>query len=213
MTSLGMTIQTSLAAPTNRPILRSELVIAERISRFLSRTTGSRPSAPTKADGLIRNLQTWSDRGLALLTPGCHEKAIGYLNRAIVLAPEQPEVWHGRGDALANLSRYEEALVSLDQSLELDSTRHETWTFRAVVLIYLERYREALESCEKALALEPDDQEAQVFRGVALQRMGQFKAAYAAYESALGIERKSLWQRISQPMKTWQHRVNHWLAK
>lgn len=213
MTSLGMTVQTSLTASATRPTLRSELVIAERISRFLSRTTENCPSLQSKADIQPGNQQTWSDRGLALLTPGLHAKAIGYLNRAIVLAPEQPEVWHGRGDALANLSRYEEALASLDQSLELSPERHETWTFRAVVLIHLERYRDALASCEQALALAPDDQEAWLFRGVALQQMGQFKAAYEAYDNALGIQRKSLWQRVSEPMQAWQNWFSHWIAK
>jgi tetratricopeptide (TPR) repeat protein len=211
MTSLGMTVQANLIAPANRPTLRSELVIAERISRFLSKATADRTLLPSNTETHPNYRQTWCDRGLALLTPGCHEKAVRYLNRAIVLAPEQPEVWHGRGDALANLSRHEEALASLDQSLELAPNRHETWIFRAVVLIYLERYSEALESCEQALALEPGDQEACLFRGVALQRMGQFKAAYAAYDSALGVQRTSLWQRIYEPMQALQERVSHWL--
>jgi tetratricopeptide (TPR) repeat protein len=85
-----------------------------------------------------------STLGFALKQAGRLEDALAVLDKAVQLAPEDPELWKQLAGALVALNRPEDALVVYQQVLKLDP-RHLEAAYACGVLLYqLERFEEAL---------------------------------------------------------------------
>ncbi len=94
----------------------------------LLRTTGSerRPSTPAA-------LEPASNRGIlfrmlanlkaSYMRRGDHARALGALDRMLLIAPDHPGVWRDRGLLYLKLGRYPHALSDLDRYQELDPDR------------------------------------------------------------------------------------------
>lgn len=59
-------------------------------------------------------------KGIQLITDGNFEEALSYLDQAIAIQPNNPDVLNKRGIALRGLGRYDEALECFNKSLQID---------------------------------------------------------------------------------------------
>jgi tetratricopeptide (TPR) repeat protein len=127
-----------------------------------------------------------------------YAQALGQIDLALGINPNNSHVWNQRGLALQRLQRFEEALVSYDRALAVWRDNHEALCNRGAVLHALERFDEALASYDRALVVRPDYAEAFCYRGAALRQLKQPEKALASFDRALAIQpayAEALWDR------------------
>lgn len=59
-------------------------------------------------------------KGLQLIQDGDFEQALSYLDQAVIIEPNNPDILNKKGIALRALGRYDEALECFNKSLHLD---------------------------------------------------------------------------------------------
>ena len=59
-------------------------------------------------------------KGTENLRDGNFETALSFIDQALLLEPENPDLWHQKGIALRSLGRYDEASDCYNKSLQLD---------------------------------------------------------------------------------------------
>jgi Flp pilus assembly protein TadD len=59
-------------------------------------------------------------KGIQLIMDGNFEEALSYLDQAIVIQPNNPDLLNKKGVALRGLGRYDEALECFNKSLQID---------------------------------------------------------------------------------------------
>ena len=119
---------------------------------------------------------------------GDYAQALGQINLALDINPENSLAWNQRGLALQRLKRFEEALASYDRALAVWPDHAEALCNRGAALHELMRFEEALASCDRALALRPHYAEAFCYRGAALRRLKRLEEALASCDCALAIQ-------------------------
>jgi len=77
--------------------------------------------------------------------------ALGVLDLAIELDPENAEAFRNRGLAQAHIREYDEAIEDLEKSSELDPAEYLTYTTLAQVFILQEKHEQAIESFTQAI--------------------------------------------------------------
>ncbi len=103
---------------------------------------------------------------------GKAKEALQYLDKALIINPDDHEAWNNRGIVLRALGKPEEAIASYDKALAINPDDHEAWYNRGIVLRALGKPEEAIASYDKALAIKPDKHEAWYNRG--LVYLGKF---------------------------------------
>ena len=68
----------------------------------------------------MTELETLIQNGLENIKNGDFEKALSFLEQAILLKPDDPDLWNNKGTALRSLGRYDEATECYNKSLQLD---------------------------------------------------------------------------------------------
>lgn len=105
------------------------------------------------------DVQAWIYKGDALWMLDEQEQegkaVIATYDRAIHLAPENPEAYVNKGWVLFTLSHLDEALAIYEQALHLRPNDPDILCRKNNVLWELRRYEEALETLEQAIALDP----------------------------------------------------------
>jgi tetratricopeptide (TPR) repeat protein len=119
---------------------------------------------------------------------GRFDEAILSYDKAIVLAPDDPEAFYNRGGCLQKLKRFEEALVSYDKAIALNCDYADAFSNRGVVLQALGRHSEAVTSYDRAIALKPNFAEALCNRGSVLHELKRFDEAIASYDEAIALK-------------------------
>jgi Flp pilus assembly protein TadD len=66
------------------------------------------------------NTSELAKKGSQLILDGDFEKALNYLDQAIMMEPNNPDLLNKKGIALRALGRYDEALECFNKSLQLD---------------------------------------------------------------------------------------------
>jgi Flp pilus assembly protein TadD len=59
-------------------------------------------------------------RGIELIMEGNFEEALSYIDQAIIIQPNNPDLLNKKGVTLRGLGRYDEALECFNKSLQLD---------------------------------------------------------------------------------------------
>ena len=59
-------------------------------------------------------------KGTENLRDGNFEAALSFIDQALLLEPENPDLWNQKGIALRSLGRYDEASDCYNKSLQLD---------------------------------------------------------------------------------------------
>ncbi len=96
------------------------------------------------------------------------EKALQYLERAVLLNPTFPPLWYNLAIVLQSLKHFDRALESYDKALELDPRNLEVMTNRGGLLAEMKRHKDALLNYEELLKIDPNNQKALCNRGILL---------------------------------------------
>jgi serine/threonine-protein kinase len=134
-------------------------------------------------DGVLA-LEELSPRLFALGDSG---RALYALDRAVALAPEQPEVLALRANLKARLGDLEGALADTEAALAREPNRLDALETRRSVLLGLHRFPEALDAAEAMLAAAPGLATALLGRANARFYCADFKGTIADVDRALAL--------------------------
>ena len=123
--------------------------------------------------------------GLIRLQQGRAAEALPYIERAISLQPDTPDLHSNYGIALEGVGRYGEALEALERVVKLRPKDGRAWSNRGALLAKLRRNEEALADFDRAVALDPVNGGAWNNRGLISMALGRPEQALASYDQAL----------------------------
>ncbi len=124
-------------------------------------TVARRPDA---GDAMMR-ARLLDQAAAAWTTAGQPKKALGTLDAAIRLAPDDPSLLVERARVWVLISEWEKAAADAAAAAARDAEIPEAWTMLARAQWALDRRSAAVDSLQKALALDPDDVAALLLRG------------------------------------------------
>lgn len=127
----------------------------------------------------------------AWLLKGSPGRAVGLLDKAIGIAPEDAGLRIDKAAALADLDRYRESVAELDRAVALQPSSADTYALRGSALRRLDRTDAAAADLERALSLEPHHPEALLERGILRQLRGNRSGARADWESVVASAPKT----------------------
>ena len=130
--------------------------------------------------------------GALSLREGDSATAIGYLSRALTIAPAYPEAHHNLGCAMQAQAKHTEAISSFREALRLNPRYAKAYEALGVSLFRLGNFREAEAAFRQALELKPGNLEAQLNLAMALHNLGRLDAAKESYEKVLLAEPESI---------------------
>ncbi len=102
------------------------------------------------------NAAVWSNRGNVRVAQHRLDEAIADFDRAIQLAPEQPDPYLNRGVALEGQGKYEDALIDYNRAIAINPQDAMAYNNRGNARAGQQRWLEALTDYQKAVDLAPD---------------------------------------------------------
>ena len=126
--------------------------------------------------------------GMLLMQAGAADRALGYFQKAVALAPGFADAHSNRGVALQELGRLEEALAAFQAAVRAAPGHLNALTNSGNVLKLLGRNDEALKAYDRALALEPSLAEAVLKRAYVHMAREDHAASLADFERALRLQ-------------------------
>ena len=110
-----------------------------------------------------------------------------YLEKALGMAPENPDYLNDLAAFLLTKGEYQNAILHLTKLVEQSPGNPQGHYNLGIALHGAERLAEAITTFEEAIRLQPDYAEAWFNLGVTCQELGQFEQAEAAYRKAIRI--------------------------
>jgi TolB-like protein len=129
-----------------------------------------------------------------------YEAALGYLDRAIALMPNNAQAHMWRGWTLRRSGRLEEALVSMHRSLELDPRAPFNWLEYGQTLSYLHRFDEALSAFDKTNAMRLLAMWSKSYTSQIYLQQGDVQAALYQSEETLRSSDPTVRQAMWEPL-------------
>ena len=134
------------------------------------------------------HIQTLLFAVLASRSLGWFDDALGFINRALVVAPNQPALHSLLGDILLLKNRPEQALGALLQAHQFGDSSAQMHFNVGSAYLALSNYEDAKISFDKALAIDPQMVVAHVNRGLAEHSLMNLDAALHCFDAALSID-------------------------
>lgn len=126
--------------------------------------------------------------GLLAAEQGRHVQAVGLIEQALVILPEEPAALLNLASSQRALKRHAEALATLDKALRRAPRMAALHHNQGNVLRELQRFDEALAAFDRAIELAPTDPDCMAARASVLFADGRFADARAAYHEALALQ-------------------------
>ncbi len=134
-----------------------------------------------------RHFQALHLLGLIAAQTGNPEVALGLIERAIEITPDNPDFHINMGNVLRTLRQFEAALASYGNAIAIKPDYAQALCNRGVVLQELSQFQAAVDSYDQAITLSPGLVEAHSNRGVALLELQQLDAAVASCDRAIAL--------------------------
>lgn len=171
--------------------VKNEMSLEVLLGRFLVLLGAGRSSeAEDTADALIERMKspiTWLLKALATIPAGRAGLAVQYLDKAIEIDDQLPELWNMKGEIMVRLGNYGNSLPCFDQAINLWEGYREAHNNKGVALLHLGHYDDALECFERALSIQPGYPEALANKAIALHMVGESPRSLKWIDKAIGI--------------------------
>jgi tetratricopeptide (TPR) repeat protein len=125
--------------------------------------------------------------GLLHYQRGEYKAAIGHLDLALTVNPNDAAAYNYRGATLKELGRPDDALASYSKAIALNPNFADAYYNRGNALKEQRGFEEALTDYDQALALNPDHADAFNSRGTALRALRRLEEALASYDRAIAL--------------------------
>jgi superkiller protein 3 len=114
----------------------------------------------------------WLLKAFATIPAGRAGLAVQYLDEALEIDDQIPELWNMKGEIVVRLGNYGNSLPCFDQAINLRPDYSEAHNNKGVALLHLHHYEDALECFEEALGFMPEYPEAMANKAIALHMLG-----------------------------------------
>lgn len=114
-------------------------------------------------------------------------KAIGYLDEAITLDPENDKAWNNRGSAKSDIGDHHGAIADYDKAIRLNPDNDFAWSGRGEAKSRLGDHHGAMADCDKAIEINPDNDLAWNSRGLANHALGKYEESIKDLDEALRL--------------------------
>ena len=135
-----------------------------------------------------RAFLAWLNLGLNREWAGHPDAAVGYIEQALRVNPDDADAHSSLGLALLQLGRAQEAVPHLERALRLDPNDADAHNTLALALLRLGRVPEAIPHFEQALQIDPDNADTHINLGNALFQGGKVFEAFSHYQQALRLD-------------------------
>ncbi|MFQ6128473.1 MAG: tetratricopeptide repeat protein [Thermoplasmata archaeon] len=169
--------------------------IEDSVEVLLGRTlvllnAGRLREAEDAADSLIKKQKSpvpWLLKAFASIPAGRAGLAVQYLDEAMEIDDEIPELWNMKGEIMVRLGNYGNSLPCFDRATNLRKNYSEAYNNKGVALLHLSHYDDALECFERALSARPGYPEALGNKAIALYLLGKELKALKWIDEAMEI--------------------------
>jgi Tfp pilus assembly protein PilF len=153
----------------------------------LNRYSEARPSIEALLRLTPRYVPGFINHALLLSHEKKYREAVGALDRALLIEPDNADVLNARGNGLSGMRRHEEALASYDKAAGLKPASAAFQISRGNALTALGRHEDALAAFAHAATLEPSNPEVPFHRANALMDQNRLTEALAACDQAVAL--------------------------
>lgn len=169
--------------------------IEESLEVLLGRTlvllhVGRQSEAEDAADSLIKyqeNPIPWLLKAFATIPTGRAGLAVQYLDKAMEIDDQLPELWNMKGEIMVRLGNYGNSLPCFDKAITLRKSYSEAHSNKGVALLHLTHYDDALECFEEALGIRPAYPEALSNKAITLYLLGKAQKSLKWIDEAIEL--------------------------
>ncbi|MDE0020645.1 MAG: tetratricopeptide repeat protein [Candidatus Poribacteria bacterium] len=131
----------------------------------------------------------YNNRGAANSEIGCHghDKAIGDLNKAIDLSPDDAESYYNRGAAYNDLEQYDKAISDYSKAIDLEPERAIYYINRGRAYNLIDNNGRAIDDFDRAVEINPDSSEAYLSRATVYLELRELDRAVEDINKALAL--------------------------
>jgi Tfp pilus assembly protein PilF len=138
-------------------------------------------------EGSVKEAQTHTARGQALLQAGKTEEALAEFDHAIAFDPHNAQALYGRGMIYQGEKQHQSAIDDFTVANGLMPQRAEPLWARAVSYLAMDKVKEAAADLDEAVEADPQNGQIWTTRGLAYERLGDKTKAADCFARALGL--------------------------
>jgi tetratricopeptide (TPR) repeat protein len=139
-------------------------------------------------------------KGQKLRMNGSLEEALGALNKATLMDPENADAWQYKALTLRDLQRFNESIEAFDKAIELNPQGTEARVEKAGVLMVIGRSSEAAEVLDVVTGQAPESPEERLDQSIAWRSRGNILVEKGSYEEALKAYDRAIELGSGQPL-------------
>ena len=127
------------------------------------------------------------ERGMIFINLEKYEEALIYLDKILIIDPNDIEILIRKGKSCEALGKTEQAIECFNQILSIQTSNVDALRGMAIIFINQEKYEDAMINLDQILQTDPNSFEAMYFKGIVLEQLGQHAQAVNYYLKSLKI--------------------------
>jgi len=127
------------------------------------------------------------ERDMIFINLEKYEEALIYLDKILIISPNDIEILIRKGKSCEALGKTEHAIECFNHILSIQSSNVDALRSKAIIFINQEKYEDAMTNLDQILLTNPNDFEIMYFKGIVLEQQGQHAQAVNYYLKSLKI--------------------------
>ena len=127
------------------------------------------------------------ERDMIFINLEKYEEALIYLDKILIINPNDIEILIRKGKSCETLGKTEQAIECFNQVLSIKPSSVDALRGIAIIFINQEKYEEAMVNLDQILLSDPNDFEIMYFKGIVLEQLGRNAQAVNYYLKSLKI--------------------------
>lgn len=154
------------------------------LEQLLGQETGEAVEVPRRDE---MNAFEWSNKGASLCVLGHYDEAVGYLDKATQLVPDDAGFWYNKGECYRMSGRYAEAVAAYNEAVKVNPKREDAWFHAGLSLAHLGKYEEAIRYFDEALRIDPRDAGLWHSKGTSLFELARYEEALECFDKTIRL--------------------------
>ena len=127
------------------------------------------------------------ERNMIFINLEKYEEALIYLDKILIINPNDVEILIRKGKSCEILGKTEQAIECFNHILSIQPSNVDALRSKAIVFINKEKYEDAMVNLDQILLTDPNDFETMYFKGIVLEQLGHLAQAVNYYLKSLKI--------------------------
>ena len=127
------------------------------------------------------------EKGMIFINLEKYEEALIYLDKILIINPDDIEILIWKGKSCEALGKTEHAIECFNHILSIQPSNVDALRSKAIIFINKEKYEDAMVNLDQILLTDPNDLETMYFKGIVLEQLGHLAQAVNYYLKSLKI--------------------------